>query len=300
MPYVKMACAMLILGSYVVAGKLITAKFPVFLASELRLLLAVLFLYLLMVIQKKRFPRLSKRDNLIVFTQSFFGTFIFNVCFLYGLKYTSGIESGIVFSTTAAWIGLISFFILKEKIGNSQLLGIFCAVLGVLALNVLGSLEQQDHSFHLLGNLLILCTVIGEAIFVTFGKLTSKQVSPLTITFMVNLYGCALFLPFALFELPSFSFAEITFADWMLIVYAGIIVAVFAFVLMTQAVKEAPANRIAPFTAIVPLSAVFFSYFILNEPIVWYHYIGLLFVLLGIYFSTRAKSPNISTAEKKE
>jgi drug/metabolite transporter (DMT)-like permease len=295
MPYIKMTCAMLILGSYVVVGKLITSEFPVFLASELRLLLAVLFLYLLILIQKKGFPRLSKRDHLIVFTQSFFGTFIFNVCFLYGLRYTGGIESGIVFSTTAAWIGLISFFILKEKIGKSQLMGIICAVLGVLALNVLGSLEELSHSFHLLGNLLILCTVIGEAIFVSFGKLTSKQVSPLSITFMVNLYGCLLFLPFALYELPSFSFAEVTFADWMLIVYAGIVVAVLAFILMTQAVKEAPANRIAPFTAIVPLSAVFFSYFILEEPIVWYHYIGLLFVLLGIYFSTKRDSTSIST-----
>lgn len=90
--YLQMTLAMAIVGSSVVAGKLIVASFPV-----------------------------SKREWAILFLQALTGVFLFNIFLLYGVKFTGSVESGIITSTTPAMVGIISFLFLKER-GNYAML----------------------------------------------------------------------------------------------------------------------------------------------------------------------------------
>jgi drug/metabolite transporter (DMT)-like permease len=131
-PYVKLVLAMIIIGSFVVVNKVLTSTCPIFLASGIRLLIGTIILNSLVLIKEKRLPRLTKRDFIIIFTQSFIGVFLFSFFMLYGLKFPSVMESGIITSTTPAIIGLISLLFFKEKLNNNQTLGIVFAFLGTL------------------------------------------------------------------------------------------------------------------------------------------------------------------------
>lgn len=65
--YTKIALAMAIVGSSVVFGKLIISSFPIFLASELRFMIASIILVPLLWREEKRFPSIKLTDLVFFF-----------------------------------------------------------------------------------------------------------------------------------------------------------------------------------------------------------------------------------------
>ncbi len=106
MAYLELSSAMIIVGSTVVIGKVITSGFPVFLASGLRFAISSVILLPILLKANNGFPALRRKDVSILFLQSFAGNFLFSIFLLYGLRLTSAAESGIIIGTTSAVIGL--------------------------------------------------------------------------------------------------------------------------------------------------------------------------------------------------
>lgn len=76
LPYLQITGAMIIVGSNIVAGKLISNDLPVFIASTLRFALASALLLLLVLRVEKQFPQVMKRDMFGIFLLSFFCNFL--------------------------------------------------------------------------------------------------------------------------------------------------------------------------------------------------------------------------------
>jgi drug/metabolite transporter (DMT)-like permease len=283
--FIKIALAMAIVGSSVVFGKLIISSFPVFLASELRFIVATTIFVPLLLIKEKRMPSIKRKDFLLLFLQALAGVFLFNVFMLYGLKLTSAIEAGIITSMLPAVVGLVSFVFLREKLTMRKGLAIAFAVLGVLLMNLVGGKLGSIHS--LLGNLFIFLAVLGEAFFITLGKRASNRLSALTISTMMSIFGLFMFLPFAIYEMKEFNFSSVESGDWMNIVYFGLVVTVLAFLLMYQGLSKVPASSAGILTSVLPFSSVFLSVLILKEELLWTHLVGMVFVLFAIIFSSR-------------
>lgn len=286
--YIQLALAMVIVGGSVVAGKLVIASFPVFLASGLRFGLGCLILVPLLLKVEGGFQSIGKRDGLVLFLQALTGVFLFSIFLLYGLKFTSAVVGGIITSTSPAMIGLISFLFLKERLTLNKAMGIAFSLGGVLVINLLrtGS-DAGSGSLPWLGNLLIFGAVIGEALFVLFPKVLSNSVSSLATATWVNVLGLVMFLPFSLYEARHFDFLAVTPNAWLPILYNGIFLTVIAFLLWFQGVIKVPASTAAVFASVMPVSAILLSYLVLHEPFSWLHIVGVLCVLLGIGFIAR-------------
>ncbi|HHY74271.1 MAG TPA: DMT family transporter [Bacillus bacterium] len=302
--YTKIALAMAIVGSSVVFGKLIISSFPIFLASELRFIVASIILVLFLVGKERQFPSIKFKDLLVLFIQALTGVFLFNVFMLYGLKYTTAIEAGIIMSILPAVIALVSLLLLKERLTKRKGFGILFAVLGVLLINLLGGKIGDIHS--LLGNLLIFGAVLGETLFITLGKLISNKLTPLTISTMMSIFGLIMFLPFSIKEAKSFDFSSVGLGDWLNILYFGIVVTVLAFLLMYQGLSIVSASSAGVFTSILPLSSVILSFLILKEELLFPHLLGILFVVIAIFLISRDSegeefvSPNSEVAVDNE
>ncbi len=286
--YLELTFAMAIVGSSVVVGKLLIASFPVFLGAGLRFAIASVILIPVLFVNEKGIPSLTRTDWLFLFLQTLTGVFLFSVFLLYGLKFTTAAESGIITSTTPAVLGVISFLFLKERLTWYKGIGIALTLLGILALNLTGTATSFERGSHpLLGNFLIFGAVIGEALFTIFRKMASEKVTPLAGTTLMSILGFFMFLPFAIFEAQTFVFAHTTMTDWLNIVYYGVVVTVIAFMLWFRGLSKVPASTAAVFTGVWPVSAVLLSYIILKEPFVPSHLLGIACVLLGISFITR-------------
>jgi drug/metabolite transporter (DMT)-like permease len=293
--YMKIALAMAIVGSSTVVGKLIISSFPVFLASELRFIISTAILLPLLLQKEKRFPSIKKKYLFILFFQAFTGVFLFNIFMLYGLKFTTAIEAGIITSTLPAIVGLVSFLFLKEKLTIKKGLGIIFAVVGVLFINLVGGEVGNNNS--LLGNLLIFGAVLGETLFITLGKSLSNRVTPLTISTMMSIFGLIMFLPFSIYEAKDFDFSSVRIVDWMNVLYFGIIVTVLAFLLMYQGLLKVPASSAGVLTSVLPLSSITLSFFILKEEVLLSHLLGMIVVFVAIFFVSKDSAGKESEAK---
>lgn len=215
---------------------------------------------------------------------------MFNIFMLYGLKYTTAIEAGIITSTLPAVIGLFSFILLKEKLTVKKGFGIAFAVLGVLCFNLIGNSLDGNNS--LKGNLLIFGAVLGETLFIIMGKSLSNKVTPLTISTMMSIFGLIMFLPFAIYEAIGFDFSNVGIGAWINILYFGIVVTVVAFLLMYQGLSRVPANSTGVLTSLIPISSIFLSFFILKEQIYLTHLLGMFLVLIAIIFISKESTIN--------
>ncbi len=280
--YLNLTLAMILVGSSVVAGKIMVNELPVFLASALRFILALLVLIPLLRIREGGLPRISLRSWGMLAIQSLCGSFLFTVFLLYGLTYTGPANAGIITSTTPACMGIIAWLFLKEKPSLKTSGGIVLSVFGVLIINGMDTSGGISGSNPFFGNLLILAAVIFEALFLLLRKTVPEPLSPLAVSTIISLLGLVWFLPMGVYEATSASFSAISLTGWLTVAYYGLFVTVLAYLFWFAGITAVPASTAGVFTAVMPLSALALSALVLGEPLGWVQIIGCGSVLIGI------------------
>ncbi len=286
--YIKSAVAMMIVGSSVIATKLIATSWPVYLAALIRFGISLPIMVLFCWRSLHKFKTLSRRDWLILFVQSLSGAFLFYVLMLYGLRLTSAVESGIITSTTPAIIMILSWVFLRERPSWNEGIGVVLAFGGILVINLIG-VEAGGGSINmasLLGNLLVFCAVIGEALFTFLGKITGDRVGPMETTLALTGFAFLLSLPPGIIEALHFDFSAVPLVDYIPPAVFFPAATVSAYILWFSAVPKLSGSTSAVFTSLMPITAVLLSYLILGEQFVWPHLIGGVFVLASIWVVT--------------
>lgn len=267
------------------------SEFPVFLGDALRFGLASLILLPMLVANERRLPRVNAKEGGTLFLQAFTGVFGFSVSLLFGLKLTGAAESGIVTSTTPVVIALLSLLIFRETLTHVKWLGIGLTVLGMAVIQFSPATgESESGNEQWLGPLLVFGAVIGEALFSILGKSLSKRLTPLAIATYVIVLGFFMFLPFALGEGVHFDFSSVSLAGWAVMGYYAVVVTVIGFLLWYSGLAQVPASTVAGFTGLVPITALLFSYWLLDEAFAWSHLLGMGFVLGGIWLTAKGEN----------
>jgi drug/metabolite transporter (DMT)-like permease len=273
--------AMIIVGSNIVAGKLIANGFPLFLASTLRFALASVLLLLLVLRIEKQFPRITRKDLLSIVLLAFFGNFLYSIFLLYGLKLTSATESGIISGTAPIVTTVLAYVFLHERLSQKKIVSLLLVILGIIIINLNGNTPSSE--MHLvIGDVLIGGSVIGEALWTLLGKTVSSKVSPLILAALTTFCGFLLFLPFGIFEAINFPFQSLSMSGWLVVVYYGSVGTVGAYLLWYQGMSKVPASTAGMFVGVMPVSTVILSYILLREPFQWIHMLGILCVLAAL------------------
>lgn len=289
-PFLQISGAMIIVGSDIVAGKLISAGFPVFLASTLRFALASALLLPLVLGIEKRWPRVAKRDLCLILLLSLFGNFLYSIFLLYGLRLTSASEGGMISGTAPIVTAALSYVFLRERPGRKTISGLLLAILGMIVISV-GKTASSGGTHSLLGDMLIGGSVIGEALWTILGKTVSRNVSPLALTALTTFSGFLFFLPCGIVQAISFPLQSLPVSNWLIIVYYGSVGTVGAYLLWYQGIPKVPASTAGMFVGIMPVSAVLLSYVFLKEPFQWTHALGIVCVLAALFCLTGKTGP---------
>ena len=274
--------AMVIVGSSVVAGKIMIQELPVFQASALRFVLALAVLVPLLYAREGGFPRLSRRSVLLLAVQALFGSFLFTAFLLHGLRLTSPASAGIITSTTPAWMGLMAWLFLKDRPKPAALAGISLSVAGILAINMVSSSPGQTGPHAPWGNLLVLGAVLFESLFLLLRKTVREPLSPLAASTLISLFGLLWFLAPALVETARCPLSGISATGWLSVAYYGLFVTVLAYLFWFAGITRVSASTAGVFTGLMPVSALALSALVLGEPLRFAHMAGCALVLAGI------------------
>lgn len=285
--YINLTLAMVLVGSSVVAGKLMVDELPVFLASAMRFVLALIILIPIIKLREGGLPRISARSWWMLALQSLCGSFLFTLFLLYGLTQTSPASAGIITATTPACMGLIAWLFLKDRPSMRTGLGIALSVLGVLVINMVQG-GGVSGSNPLLGNLLVLGAVLFESIFLLVRKTVPEPLSPLAVSTIISLFGLLWFLPMGAYEAWTTDLAAISVTGWLTVFYYGAFVTVLAYLFWFAGITKVAASTAGVFTAVMPVSALVLSALVLGEPIGWPQLTGCGCVLGGIVLISRS------------
>ncbi|WNF08199.1 MULTISPECIES: DMT family transporter [Brevibacillus] len=285
--YVQLALSMAFVGINISVGKAIVEHVPVFLFLEFRFILAVIILLPLLSMRGEWKSSWRKEEGKTLFWQSFFGVFLFSICMLYGVQWTTATSAGIITSTVPACIALFSFLLLKEKIRSHQLVSILFSVVGIGFITFTGGAASVGWGA-MFGNLLVFLAVISEALFTIFAKRLSESVTPFQMTAAINVISLILFLPFAIADLIKTDLTAVPFQIWLLMIYYAVTASVLSFVLWYRGVAKVAASTAGLFTGFMPVSAALVSVLFLGEQFTWAHGMGMLFVLGAVVAGTRS------------
>lgn len=298
-PYTCLASSMVLVGVYVALSKPLVAFFPVMLLAWFRFGIAAVAMggWLRRAPTDRPLTSLGKR---LLFLESFLGNFLFSVCMLTGVKYTSALAAGVIMAGIPAAVALFSRIFLGERIAPRVQMGIACAVGGIVLLTVAKALgvglpktasgPAAPHA--LLGNILLVGAVCCEASYVIIGKKLTGDLSAKRISALVNLWGWTLATPFGLwYLLHGFDFAAIPWTGWALLVFYALAASMITVWLWMTGLKSVPAASAGVFTALLPISAAAIGVFFLGETFTPVHALAFALALTGVMLATWPSRP---------
>lgn len=292
--YGSLALSMSLVGSYVALSKPLVLVFPVFLLAWLRFGIGGLAMW-----RWLRKPAdeavISPRTRRLLFLESFLGNFLFSICMLFGVSLTTAVAAGLVMSSIPAVVAILSWLILKERIGRRTSAAIACAALGISLFSLqkpdAGIAASAEASFLGLGyavwgNLLVFAAVVCEASYVVIGKKLTEGLGPKRISAIINLWGFVLVTPFGLWAAWHFDFAVVSGAIWALLFFYALAASVWTVWLWMTGLKTVPASRAGVFTVMLPVSAAAVGVLFMGERLSPMQMLAFGIALLGLILAT--------------
>src|SRR5699024_1740856 len=131
--------AMSFIGLSIPIGGIMMEVFPVWLFSNITILIAAIVLIpFASSYEKVNLLKLGGKNYAGIFMQSLLTVTLYTVFQLYGLTYASAISVGIITSITPAVVAILAFLLLREKINLKKGVAILLAIIAVLIMELTG------------------------------------------------------------------------------------------------------------------------------------------------------------------
>jgi len=209
----------------------------------------------------------------------------------YGLERTSSGEAGMMIALIPIFVTLLSALILKEKPKLIQIFFILLSVSGVLFIQL--SKSSSGLAFEWLGFTLLLGAVLSAALFNIASRSASKTSKPYEVTYFMMLSGAITFNMIYIIQL----IAERNLSSYITnlyhiellipILYLVIIASIGGFFLVNFALSKVPAHVSSIYSNLSTIVALIAGAVLLSERLYYYHYIGGLMIIIGVYGTVR-------------
>ncbi|MEP3049163.1 MAG: DMT family transporter [Roseibium sp.] len=203
----------------------------------------------------------------------------FSLLFLGQTVIGAGLAS-ILNATTPIFTVFVSSVVFRqEKLFPNRFAGVVLGVLGV-AVMLSGSLSGIVND-PIWAQLCCLGAAISYALAATFAKRFSAL--PPVVSAAGQLSGSTLIVfPIALYTAAGWSMADTSLIAWMNVLALGILATALAYLIYFQILAEAGATNASLVTLLVPASAIFFGWLILDESLTAMQLGGFAILLVGL------------------
>lgn len=285
--------AMVLVGSTVVASKVIGEDIEPFLATVLRHALALPVFFGLMRWRGQRLPRVDRRDAVLLLVQAAAGSVGYSVLLILGVTLASASDAGIVAGTLPAAAALFSALLLGERPGLRLVVAIVLATLGVMAVAFTPGADAGAGGAagvqRLAGIALVLAAVVCEAVFILANKRLSRPIPALALSTLMSAGGLLLsLLPAAWLAVRCNGTSALTAPALLGVVYYAWVPTVGGFLLWYAGSARTSGVRASLATVWLPVSALALSVGLLGESVRAWQWAGLGCVLAAMVLAATA------------
>lgn len=242
---------------------------------------------------------LAKRTSLLKNAWHYFvfgalGMWICGAWVYIGARSTGATNIALIYALAPVFIALVSTLWLQERLGRLQWLGIALAFAGLVHVVIKGQWSALAQVTLVAGDLWILAATVSWTMYSIFLKRWPSDFSPVSRLVLIISGGVLLLLPLAAIEALSGLPMTQTVWGWKtfaLVVAAGVIPGAGAYLAYATLQKTLGAARAGLTLYLGPVYAAVTAFMVLGEPIEWYHGMGALIILPGIYMASRQAKP---------
>ncbi|NOH15241.1 DMT family transporter [Clostridium cochlearium] len=219
------------------------------------------------------------------------GYFIFET---YGLRLSTSSQAGILTALIPIISSIIGVYILKEIPSKKQWFFILLSVVGVIFIVVMDNNSGSQNS--LLGTFLLLGAIICGSFYHVLSRKNSSIFTPIETTYFMMGVGALTFNFISVIihiknnNLTNY-FSLLYNKDFLIpLLFLGILSSVIAFLLVNFSLCHLEASKCAVFSNLSTVISIFAGVLFLDEKIYWYHIVGSITILIGVYFTNYLSS----------
>lgn len=206
---------------------------------------------------------------------------------------TTAINITLVSSALPLVALLASWLLLQVRPSNWQLLGILVSLAGVFIVISRGQISLLYDVFGAgfnQGDLMIFGLAVLWALYSVILRKYPIDLNPivlLTVLIAAGLPLSAVLFLVELIQLPSFS---LSFDSAPIFIYIAIFPSILAYVFWNHGVKIVGPSVSALSCYLMPLFTALIAVPVLGETLYWYHFLGGILILIGLYFGSVFKN----------
>ena len=286
--YAALFTAMIVWGSSFIALKIAFSQYDPMFVIFGRMTLGLLFF---IPVLAKGAGRVRKQDMVLILLMGFFEPCLYFLFEARALTLTTASQAGMITSILPLIVSIAAYFILKEQLNKTMLLGFFLAIAGVVWLT-LGGNGSEDAPNPALGNLMEVMAMVCAAGYTLSLKRLSSRYSPFFLTGVQALMGALFFLPLVLVSESGFP-AHYPLKGSLAVIYLGIAVTLGGYGLYNFGTSRIPASKSSAFVNLIPVVSLILSIIILGENVDAHQLLASALILCGVLVSqyTPAKKP---------
>ena len=215
---------------------------------------------------------------------------IFNSALFYSLKFTQVISGVLMISTVPVMIIFISSLLKIEKTNFFQIIGVGLSLTGVLFIITkadLGLLKNLDFNR---GDLIMIIAMLSWATYSALLKKKKYELSQISLLQVVISFGVIFLIPLYFIDMNMGNSIKLEKPFFLTLTYVVLFPGLASFFFWSKGVALIGANRSGVFLHLMPIFGAVMAMIIFDEKFMFYHWLGAVFILMGIILSNRKKS----------
>ena len=268
--------AVKVIVQYVSPLELVTVRFvPV----------ALIFAALLLPTRGREVWAMVRADGWRLAFLGLTGAVLYNTFLGWGETRVAAGTASLIIALNPTFIYTLSILVLREPFLWRRTLGLVVAFAGLFVIVRWGSgrpIALDDAGYALI----VMLAPLNWAVYTITGKTVIARHPPLLVVgvsmIFAGLFSLVFVRPSLIAQLPT-----LPASFWWAVLFLAVPCTVFAFVVWFGALERMPAGRAAGFIYLVPMFAVTFSRWLLDEPVTPALLLGAAILIAGVYLVNR-------------
>lgn len=201
-----------------------------------------------------------------------------------GLRYTTASTSSLINTLEPVLVALMSVLFLKERLSSGGMVGLVIAFAGGFVIITNGNPATLLHlNGTVIGNLLILISIVSYACYTIFTKLLVGKTDPINAVTFSSIIGTAFLFIAATAMEPFPNLAEVSSVTWLGVVYLAVFPTCIALLLFNQLLTQVEASRTSIVLFLIPVYGLFLGVVLLGDPLTLPMILGGILTVAGVW-----------------
>ena len=212
---------------------------------------------------------------------------LFNSFTYLSLVHTQVINASLFNTAIPAIIIFICFIFKLEKTNRYQIFGLIISVLGVLSIITKLNLEIILSLNFNKGDLIMIGGVVSWGLYSSFLKKKKFTLPLLSLVHILCTFGLIFIFPQFMYEFSQGQKIDFDINLFYVLIFLALFPSIGSYYCWAGAVSIIGANRAGIFLSLIPLFSTIMAIFLYNEQFKFFHLIGAILIILGLFLSNK-------------